>query len=167
VSTIADVSRGLNNVRTAGQAKIAIGEALSEIGRSYRSEPRITAENARVLDRVRLPLESWIRELQAVADSTDYRDKFQGRRDTITRAYVETYGILGEVNARQSVSFVAELGAGFQALPGQIGRAVGAVAAGAGEAAGGLVGGLLSGLGPVLVIVLVLVAWSVLKGRRT
>jgi len=159
MATIAEVSRGLNAVRTVGQAKVAIGEALSEIGRSYSSYPKISAENSRVLDRVRAPLEAWYAEIKALPDSTDYRAAFQARRDTITRAYVETAGILGEITARSTVSLVDELARGFAELPRQAGQAVGSLARGVGETAGSVVGGLFSGLGPVVVIVLVLVIY--------
>jgi hypothetical protein len=166
VSDIATVSRALNSVRTAGQAKVAIGEALSELGRSYRSEPRITPENARTLDRVRLPLEAWYAEIASLPAATDYRAAFAARKDQIVRAYVETYGILGEIQAKQSVSFLSELGTGFKELPRDIGKAVGAVATGVGETAGSLVGGLFTGLGPVVVIILAVVLYVVWKSRR-
>jgi hypothetical protein len=162
VATIQDIARGLNGVRTAGQAKIAIGEALSELGRAYRLAD---GENARTLDRVRLPLEAWILEIALLPDASDYRSAFQARRDTITRAYVESLGILGTIQARRSVSFVDELGTGFAALPGQLGQAVGAVAKGAGETAGSLLGGLLSGLGPIVVIVIALAVYAAWRAK--
>jgi hypothetical protein len=165
MATIAEVSRGLNAVHTVGQAKIAIGEALSQLSRGY-SLPRTTAQNRQVLDRVRVPLEQWYSEIKSLPDAMDYKAEFARRRDLIIRAYVEIEGIVGEITARSTVSFWKEVGVGIQELPADIGRGIGTVARGVGETAGSVVGGLFAGLGPVVVVVIGLAIYFALRGKK-
>jgi hypothetical protein len=168
MATIAEVSRGLNAVRTVGQAKVAIGEALSALGRAY-ALPGRTAEVGRALDRARIPLEAWFAEIRGVGDATDYKAEFAARRNLVTRAYVETFASSGDPNvvAPRTASIADELQSGFRELPRDLGKAIGTVATGVGETAGNVLGGLFSGLGPVVLIVLGIVLYVVyVKGRK-
>lgn len=170
MADVALVSRALNKVQTIGQAKLAIGEALNEIGRAYKTakisdDAKGWAADSRILDRVRLPLEAWFTEISGRSDASNYRAEFLARRDLVTRAYVETFGILGEIQARGTVSLLNEIGTGFEALPGQAGAAIGGLARGVGETAGGILGGVFSGLGPLLTILVVVVLFFYVSGR--
>jgi len=165
--TIAQISRGLNNVRTVAQVKIAIGEALNALGRAYMMTG-INAVGRRALDSARLPLEAFYREVSPVPDQVGGEPTpyvLGSKRLIIERAYVEIAGVGGVIAAKNTVSFVAELKTSASETLKNIGEGLGAVASGAGDAAGTLLGGLLSGLGPVFVLVLAIVIYFAAKRR--
>jgi len=155
MADIAQVSRGLNKVRTIGQAKVAIGEALSEIGRAFTALRRgrsllfgdQTRAGRNALEAARIPLQEWFSEIKNLPDSTEYRDQFRKRRNLVTRAYVEVAGVVGELRARRTVSLGEELA-----------RSAGQLADKAGTVGKSLSEILAAFLKPLIPIIVVIVA---------
>jgi hypothetical protein len=156
--SIVDVTRALKSVRTVGQARTVIGEAIEGIKAALDLVPPSTGD----LRQSRANLQAWLKELSSLSASAPVPG-FQARSQTIVRAWVNVAGAGGEVAALQTVSLLDELKQSAADLPkdvfAPVGRALGEVAKGVGEAGGGLLGGLLKGLGPLVVLVLALVIY--------
>lgn len=162
--TFTEITKGLDNVRTAGQAKIAIGEASKNVGNAYSKAFNtgttfiygLKNDYVLVLDELRAPLEQWWGEVRGLPDDMDYTSQFRAKRNLIEKAYLYVAAIGVDIDAKQTTIFGIPkvIGETFSNAPKIFGTAVNDLATGVGNVAGNVVGGLLSGLGPVLVAVI-------------
>ena len=145
------VEKALNEVTSAGQARAAIGEALSALGRTYPLLSKLTSERAgvgrRALDLSRGELEAWYRDIKSMSHTAPYKETFSAKRKLITRAYVEIAGVEGEAHHQPQISNWEILTASIREAPGVFAEGAGAVLGAAGQATGSAAGGSSRGLG--------------------
>lgn len=148
---IAQVTRALKTIKTAGPARAAVAAAL------------VVARQALAQTSAKTTVQ------QVIGDLLDYQQQLASlpasapivlNQRLIERAYIEAAGALGETQVRNSVSLLDEIARSAQQVAQGIGQAAGATARSVGDVAGGVVGGLLSGLGPVVVLVAALVIYA-------
>ena len=152
----------LNQVKTAGQARVAIGEGLNALGRTYPLLGKLVSDRAasarRELDTDRLALEAWyrqIKDMSALADySTTWREK---RHGTIDHAYVVIAGVEGEAHHKPQITNLEILTQSIKEAPAVFAQAAGEVTGAVGSAAGSAAGGIFKGLGISGTITIVLV----------
>jgi len=154
MATIVDVTRAMKAVRTANQGVAIIDDALLEV-RNAQKTGRIPTDLANSL----AELETFRRRIRG-ASLVDFPSVWESGKATITRAYVNVAGAVGEFQARQAVSLLDELAKSAKEAPALIGETVGNVAGGVGDVAGSLVGGLLKGLGPIVLVVIGFVLYA-------
>lgn len=147
------VEKGLNAARTFDDVRLAIGEALTNLGAAYKLRG-ITASGVKDLDNARVPLEKWFGQIKSLRGDIPPLD-FQAKRPFITRAYVNIAGVNGVIDARKTVSLFHELAVAAAEAPKRVAGAIGEVAAGAANVAGDTAFALIKPLLPVLVILIV------------
>jgi hypothetical protein len=175
IDDIAAITRALNGVTTAGQARAAIGRTSEAISRAYKVADMLPSDRRtiakRTLDGVRQPLDSWYREIANVSASAPFANDWAAKRRLIERAYIEIAGIEGEANYVPATSNLDILLTSIKEAPKVFGQAVGSVAKEVGATAGSVAGGVFKGLGfggtlgllvVVAVVVLVLTRGTVL-----
>jgi hypothetical protein len=182
IDDIAAITRTLNRVTTAGQARQAIGLASEAISRTYKVADMLPSDRRaiarRTLDGARTPLEAWYRDIAQVSYAAPFVNDWSAKRRLVERAYIEIAGIEGEAHYVPATSNLDILLTSLKEAPKVFGQAVGATVKEVGAGAGSLVGGIFSGLGiggtlgllvVVAVVVLVVTRGSVLgllfKGR--
>jgi hypothetical protein len=169
---IAGITRALNRVSTAGQARQAIGLTTEALHRTYKVADMLPTDRRsiarRTLDKRREPLERWYRDIEQVSAAAPFKNDFVAKRSLILGTYVDISGIEGEAHYKPVTSNVDILLTSIQEAPAVFGKAVGAVAKEAGKTAGTLAGGIFSGLGISgtigLVVVLAVIALVVTRG---
>jgi hypothetical protein len=170
---IALITRELNKVASAGQARAAITAALGELDRGVQMAPELSAWSTpdpgqayNNLALIRAALEGERRGFSAQADDSQVDPQAWARaRRQVERAYNEVAGIDGVVGSLDRVDVIAILGDAIADAPRVLGQAVGEVAAGAGQVVGSAAGGILSGLGLVGMLVLAVVAFLALRSK--
>lgn len=151
-----------NKVRSAGQARVAIGEALNALGRAYKMRSNgVSGElQTRVrneLDQARGPLERWYQEITALPNQ-DYSVTWSQKRGMVQRAYVAIAGAEGVYGYESPTSNWAILATSLREAPAvflqgvgsvakEVGKTAAVVAREAGNVAGAAAGGIASGLG--------------------
>lgn len=169
---IALVSRELNRVASAGQARAAIGAARRELDRGLAMVPDLSAwstpdpgEAYSNLALLRAAIDGEDRGLAAQAAGSPVDPQaWQRARRQIERVYVDVSGLDGVVGQVDRVDVIAILGDAIADAPRVFGETVGQVVGEAGKVAGQAGAGLLSGLGFVGVFVLVVVVVVLIKG---
>lgn len=155
---IVQITRGLKLVKTTGEARAVITDAIEGVNRALRSGPSLRGD----LLQSRADLRKWLASLAGKSVLSPCPD-FQKKSQLIVRAWVNVAGAGGEVRARRSVSLFRELEKAGSELPTKVfapvGRALGDVARNVGEAGGAAVGGILSGLGPIVIVIVAIVIW--------
>ena len=175
IDELQGITRALNLVQTAGQARSAIGRTLEALNRAYKVADMLPTSRrsiaVRTLDDRRLPLEKWYRDIEQVQAAAPFKNDFSAKRILVATAYVDIAGIEGEANYRPTTSNLDILLTSLEEAPAVFGKAVGSVAKEVGATAGNVAGGLFSGLGiggtlgllvVVAVVVLVVTRGSVL-----
>lgn len=170
-SELQGITRELNGVRSAGQAKAAIGAVLIAITGGHAAATRAEqkgfpwvapaiVDSARYeLEQARFQLEEWYRAVKIVPDHLDYAARFSEKKALIFRGYNAVAGAEGIADYTPSTSNLDILRTSILQAPGvfleQATAAAVAVAKSAGNVAGGAVGGIAAGLGlvPTLLVV--------------
>lgn len=142
------VVRALKLIRTAGAARVAVTSAIQIAESALARQPKL----ATGLRKVIADLQTYKKTLASLAAETP----IVLNQRLVEKAYIESFGAIGETAARQSVSLLEELGRSSSQVGAAIAKNVKDVGNVAGEVAGGLAGGILKGLGPVVVLVLAL-----------
>lgn len=175
IDDIAAITRALNRVTTAGQARQAIGLTTTAISRTYKVADMLPSDRRaiakRTLDGARQPLEAWYRAIEQVSAAAPFANDWSAKRRLVERAYIEIAGIEGEANHVPATSNLDILLTSLKEAPKVFGQAVGSVAKEVGATAGSVAGGVFKGLGfggtlgllvVVAVVVLVLTRGTVL-----
>jgi hypothetical protein len=161
-SELRSIVSTLNQVRTAGQVRAAIGSALVAIHEAYDVADMIDDASRRraainELDQARIGLERWYGKIIPTG-AADYRAEWSKYRNLVERAYITIAGVEGTAGYRPRTSnweilresvkegtgTVTDVVTGAADLAGKV---VGGAAGAAGKGAGNLLGGLFSGLG--------------------
>lgn len=165
MATMQETIRGLNAVKTNGQARSAVGAASKYVAAAY---PKISdlpylsglREPAkRDLDRARVALEA----VYPLIPSNGLNNQIDPRlwaeaRDAIVKAYIAGEGLIGAATHEPQTTFAEIVSTSIVEAPGVFAKGVGRAAAAVGDTAGSVVGGVFSGLGVVWTVVLLLVA---------
>ncbi len=145
-----------------GVLRSIIGGALNDLHVAY-GWSGVGASQRKSLDDARIPLERWLEQLSVYTNGQVPFSDYSAKRPFISRAYVNIYGVEGEVDAQASNSLGDAIVKAVQTLPQTLGEAVkvGATAVKevvgyAADVAGQVTGGLLAGLWPVLLVVAVI-----------
>lgn len=151
IDEIGTISRELNRVSSAGQARAAIGAALRALSAGYpmassASDADRAARMKRSLDDARIPLERWYGEIKSPADAP-YAKDFARRVELVRRAYVTLAGVEAEASYVPQTSNLQILIRSIKEAPTVFARGVGEVAKGVGNVAGDVAGGVVTGLG--------------------
>jgi hypothetical protein len=172
---VAIVSRELNAVASAGEARAAIASAEQHLAYGYSLIPSLSMwsiptpdEAAEILSLLRGALDAELRTMGSQADDSQVDQQSWARaRRQVERAYIEVSGIAGAAGAQLDVDAQAGqiLADAIADAPRVFSQAVGEVIGGVGRAVGSAGGGFLSGLGFLGVLVLVAVLALVLRSR--
>lgn len=168
IDELGGITRSLNAVKTAGAARVAVGQALIALGKTYpltAGFPDDRAQSARrELDSCRTALESWFKTIPTTAGAT-YVNEWAKKRSLVERAYVVIAGVEGQASYVPRTSHLEILTQSLAEAKANIQDAVGAVTDTAGRAAGGLLGGALSGIGfgPLVLVGIVIVVVLALR----
>ena len=131
MADIADVTRALKAVRTVGQARVVINEAIDNVDRALRS-PAISAEDVALatlpiapavfplkgllespsvargdLERSRVELVQLKRSFSGMSSAETIN--FSGDSQTVIRAYVNIAGVQGEIVVQRTLSIAREV----------------------------------------------------------
>jgi hypothetical protein len=172
VDEIAGITRALNLVKTAGQARQAIGRTLEAISRTYAVAKGLPDDREaiakRTLDTDRSGLEKWYRDIAGVSGAAPFENDWSAKRNLVSRAYVDIAGIEGEANYQPQTSNLDILLTSVKEAPKVFGQAVGTVAKEAGATAGAVAGGVFRGLGVTgtlgLLLVVAVIVLVVMRG---
>jgi hypothetical protein len=164
---ISAITKALNGVASAGQARAAYGAALRAANAAYPLLERLNDELAETsrhqLDNARVALENEYRSIESMSAGADYRETFQQtRRNIPLRVYLVIGGIEAAANYKPQTSNLAILTQSIKEAPAVFGQAAGEVVKQAGSVVGSAAGGILSGLGISGTVTLVVVAVVVL-----
>jgi hypothetical protein len=172
---VAIVSRELNAVASAGEARAAIASAERHLEYGYTLIPSLNMwsiptpnEAGDTLTLLRGALDAEIRTMGSQADGSQVDPQSWARaRRQVERAYIEVSGIAGAAGAQLDVDAQAGqiLADAIADAPRVFGEAVGDIVGGVGRAAGAAGGGFLAGLGFLGVLVLIAVVALVLRAR--
>lgn len=168
------ITRTLNRVETAGQARAAIGAALKALSKGYPLADRLSRDLAasarRELDSARVALEGWYRQIEQTPAAATFTSEWAKKRSLVQTAYVVIAGVEGAAGHTAGVSLAGLLADAIVDVPRVVGSAVGSVGRelgkGVGETAGSLVGGLFGGLGPSGLLVVVIAAAALIAFRK-
>lgn len=154
MATIVDVTRAMKLVQNAEQGMRIVNGALAEVVAAQKTGniPTDLANSKRDLEALKKRIGS--------SGKADFLTVWGEAKSTVTRAYVNVAGAVGEFQAREAVSLATELTQAAKEAPALIGETLGSVAAGVGNTAGSLLGGLFAGLGPIVVVVIGFIVYS-------
>lgn len=172
VDELQGITRALNRVQTAGQARQAIGLTTTAISRAYVIAKGLPDDREaiakRTLDGKRGDLERWYKEIAGVSASAPFAYDWSQKRRLVESAYIAIAGIEGEAHYKPVTSNLDILLTSITEAPKVFGQAVGSVAKEAGKTAGSVAGGIFSGLGVSgtlgLVVVLAVIALVLTRG---
>lgn len=172
VDELQTITRHLNTVKTAGQARAAIGAATTAISPAYKLAEQLPDDRERAtkneLNIARGQLESWYRQIATMSGSAPYEAGWATNRHKVFTAYSVIAGIEGEASYKPVTSNASILLTSIREAPGVFGEAVGTVAKQVGKTAGNVAGGVFSGLGVTgtigLVVVLAVVVMVITRG---
>ncbi|MBV9837864.1 MAG: hypothetical protein JO156_07085 [Solirubrobacterales bacterium] len=178
MATLEQISAALNGVQSVGQARAAIGAALTAIHDAYDTANGLpyfsgynTAAATRELDSNRYALEGDYKALPQGDNTAIDRSKWAPMQNDVNRAYVSIAGVLGGVAGAPTISDVGDiLVQSIKEAPGvfleYVGKATGAVLETATEAAGKGIMGFVKAAWPLLLVVaIVLIVASKQSGK--
>ena len=146
----------LNQVQTAGQARVAAGAALNAVHVAYDLLDDLTADRARAgkgeLDAARVALETWYANIKGVSGAAPFANEWATKgRKLVERCYIAVAGVEGQAKHVPQTSNLQILATSLAEAPAvftqAVGKAAGTVAKEAGSVVGSAAGGILSGLG--------------------